>query len=65
MSDPATAELAGSSEHAGFPVLLAREGRTRQLQVRPGIAALRFLQVRHEDVAEDAEAAQEIGMWPM
>jgi peptide/nickel transport system substrate-binding protein len=23
------------------------------------------LQVRHENVAEDAEAAQEIGMWPM
>ena len=29
------------------------------------IAALRVLQVWHEDLAEEAEAAQEIGMWPM
>jgi hypothetical protein len=31
----------------------------------PAIAALRALQVRPDNVAEDAEATQEIGMWPM
>src|SRR5262249_22348584 len=31
----------------------------------PAVAALRALQVRPEDVAENAEAAQELGMWPM
>jgi hypothetical protein len=42
------------------------KGRTRQTAgPPPAIAALRVLQVRPEDVAEDAEAAQEIGMWPM
>jgi hypothetical protein len=41
------------------------EGRTRQSAGPPSaIAALRALQVRHEDVAEEA-GVQEIGMWPM
>ena len=37
----------------------------RPINRPPAIAALRVLQVRPDDVAEDAEAAQEIGMWPM
>jgi hypothetical protein len=49
---------------AGQP--LHRNGRTRQSAgPPPAIAALPVLQVRPEDVAEEAEAAQEIGMWPM
>jgi hypothetical protein len=41
------------------------KGRTRQSAgPPPAIAALRALQVRHEDVAEEA-GVQEIGMWTM
>ena len=44
----------------------ARCGRTCQSAGPPAaIAALRVLQVRPEDVAEEAEAAQEFGMWPV
>ena len=41
------------------------KGRTRRSAGPPLVAALRAFEVRHDDVAEDAEPAQEIGMWPI
>jgi hypothetical protein len=42
------------------------KGRTRQSAGPPlAVAALRAFQDGHDDVAEEAEAAQEIGVWPI
>jgi hypothetical protein len=57
----ATAAVARGLPAASSPA----RGGPASCRSAPAIAALRFLQVGHEDVAEDAEAAQEIGMWPV
>jgi hypothetical protein len=52
-----------TSAPSGIPFTC--RGRTHQsADPPPAIAALRALQVRHEDVAEEA-VVKEIGMWPM
>ena len=49
----------------GPPSLPSGHVQGADLAGPPLVAALRAFEVRHDDVAEDAEPAQEIGMWPI